>query len=467
MPPDGSLERLRQLTRKDGVDKWIAILPEVHYKRKYAAPTGIVLVSKSKIFPPIIAMVVNCGMRVIKTPLRSSDLDDRAIDEIYRLLMKYININMPLQAQVSYAEVGEVFLKGGDWVTERYGAEDEELINIENRGNMFLNFPEVSRKEILKAIPPACFKMALHGLGYMGGGGHFIEMQSLRRLFSPEIAQKWGLFEGQLVFMIHSDSGPVGGTVSQYFGYNRIESSFLNNLKFNALKWKYHLSSPQDFLRLPEVLQKVFLRTEDFGITANSSLGRKYILSSYAVANFGYAKRMILTRLLRKAIREATSEKDLKIELLYDVSHNFIQKEEYEGEELWVHRHGCCRCLPSEKIPYHPIYRQTGQPFPLPSSMATPSYICAASAGSKESYYSSCHGTGKNNGAEKIEMDEKGISEIMQKRSIRLYRRQGKGNVARYAPQGFKTGESVIKELKEFDIAKPVAEVMPLAVLKE
>lgn len=466
LPHDGSLERLNEIVRIEEIDKGIAVLPEVHYKKDYPVPTGIVVASQDYIFPTFIALVVNCGMRVIKTHLTKADLNERLIDKIYQRLMDYVPIKIPRSPCLADSSVEEIFLTGASWAIKEFGLEQEETMFIENQGSMFSNQELADKKEILKAVPPVCFKLAQYGLNYMGGGGHFIEMQVVDHLFSPQIAQKLGLFKGQIVFMLHSDAGPAGGMVSQYFGYNRIPSLLINRLKFNCLKWKYHLNL-LNFWQIPQLRKRVFLKSDSPGIAADSPLGRRYILASYAVANFGYVKRMALTQSLRKAIKEALRKKSLKLDLLCDLSHNLIQKENQQGQDMWIHRHGCCRCLPPGKIENQPLYNQTGQPFALPSSMGTPSYICVAAQGSKESFYSTCHGTGKRSDGLESKIDESSILKYMKQNDIHLYRRGGKAKITRYAPQSFNDPETIIKSLEEFDIANPIAKVLPLAVLKE
>ena len=52
--------------------------------------------------------------------------------------------------------------------------------------------------------------------GHLGRGNHFAEIQSIEIAEeNREIAEAWGLVDGQIVVMIHSGSRAWGGYVSQ------------------------------------------------------------------------------------------------------------------------------------------------------------------------------------------------------------------------------------------------------------
>ncbi|MGK7920000.1 MAG: RtcB family protein [Trichodesmium sp.] len=48
-------------------------------------------------------------------------------------------------------------------------------------------------------------------LATIGGGNHFVEIQTVEMVADKTIAYQWGVKEGQLAFMVHSGSRTVGG----------------------------------------------------------------------------------------------------------------------------------------------------------------------------------------------------------------------------------------------------------------
>ena len=52
------------------------------------------------------------------------------------------------------------------------------------------------------------------GLGTIGGGNHFVEVQWIEEVNNTSLAYQWGVKKNQLAFMIHSGSRHV----SKYIG---------------------------------------------------------------------------------------------------------------------------------------------------------------------------------------------------------------------------------------------------------
>ena len=64
-------------------------------------------------------------------------------------------------------------------------------------------------------------------LGTLGGGNHFIEIQTVDKIFNPEIAEKWGIFENQILIMIHSGSRSLGAMIA-FQNITKINQFFSN-----------------------------------------------------------------------------------------------------------------------------------------------------------------------------------------------------------------------------------------------
>src|SRR4030067_467660 len=100
--------------------------------------------------------------------------------------------------------------------------------------------------------------------------------------------------------------------------------------------------------------------------------GQDYFGAMCAAANFAWANRQLITHWGREAVEGVfgRSERDLGMDLVYDVAHNIATVEEYEvnGRRMpvCVHRKGATRAFP----PGHPEvparYRGLGPPAPIP-----------------------------------------------------------------------------------------------------
>lgn len=465
MPQDESVERLQALSVVKGIFGHIVALPEVHYKSGFVCPTGTVIASRDYVMPGLIPIANNCGMRVFLTPLTSADMNEKAMDQLFGILRSKIFHGPNGTFKLKKQEAGEILSGGCEWGVKRFGLDKNELLNIECRGNMFTGF-NLSRKQILRNIPRASFKVAEMGLDYMGGGNHFIEMQEVSEVFDEQRAGQLKIKKGQIVFMMHSDAGPVGGIIGQYFSAFKMSGRYFDRLISVLVKSSYHLKRLRSLQEAASLPGTVFRRDPPPLIDVNSPLGIRYISASYAAANFGYLKRMYLTEIVRRALREVFSDKEMACPLLYDLSHVLIQREDHDGQKIWVHRQGGCQAYPKEKMGWHPVYKHTGQPFPLPSSLATPSYICVAESGAKEALYSSCHGTGNVTHAFKNDIREEELLARLRINRIKVYHMR-KTSIVKHNPGKYKDAERVLNALKAFNIASPVCKVKPLASLKE
>jgi tRNA-splicing ligase RtcB len=114
-----------------------------------------------------------------------------------------------------------------------------------------------------------------------------------------------------------------------------------------------------------------------------------------ASANFAFANRQLILHQVRKAFKKVFG-KEIKLKQVYDVAHNIVKIEEYEGKKLIVHRKGATRAFWKGHPELAPKYREIGQPTLIPGSMGTSSYILIGQELAKEiSFGSAPHGAGR------------------------------------------------------------------------
>jgi tRNA-splicing ligase RtcB len=441
--PD-SLKQLADAARMPSVEVALAT-PDIHVG--YGVPIGCVMATREVVSPAAVGYDINCGMRLLTTPLEAADVD-------FRELARSIRRDVPLgegktNLRLRPDQFEHVIEKGLAGLAElegglgRYGEirrpEDEtaDAPRAEDSGS------EPGRAD-------ACSERALgrgrNQLGTIGGGNHFIELQEVDRVEDEEAARRFGVGRGRFVFMIH--------TGSRGFGH-QIAGDYMK------LSKKLHRKeSPSPHL--------TFLRADEEG-------GRRYLGAMFAAANFAFANRQIITAYVRRALRSVYGD-DLELPLVYDVTHNMVKREIHGGRELWVHRKGATRAFPPERMAGTP-FAETGQPVLIPGSMGTASYLLLAGEGGAEALWSVNHGAGRvmsrtaaagrrtRKGKvlkpglvtrEAFDSAMEGIVLVAEDRSA----------VFEEAPQAYKDIDEVIEAVRGAGLARVVCRMRPRAVLK-
>jgi tRNA-splicing ligase RtcB len=338
---------------------------------------------------------INCGMRMVRSDLPASACTERMLDALYTELQRQVPIQPNKDTLLSKKEVRRALTEGAGWARQRFELPDSELDGIERRGSMFTGM-NVDPDEVLAAVPDPALKKARRAMGSLGAGNHFLEAQEIVEILDPEKARLLGLEKGNVLFMMHTGSGAVGGLTMRYYStHGRIEERG-ERLRFDLAKLRFHLRharlSGQDFGLIAKYM---FAHRKFFTIPADSYQGRRFVHAVYAASNFGYVNRMAITEALRNSVRTTFGDPNLTMPLLYDCSHVTIQQEMHHGEPVWVHRHGANAALPPSRCQDHPVFSRTGQPIPVPGSMGSDSYIGVGVEGNAATYCSANHGAGR------------------------------------------------------------------------
>jgi tRNA-splicing ligase RtcB len=166
---------------------------------------------------------------------------------------------------------------------------------------------------------------------------------------------------------------------------------------------------------------------------------------------------------------------DAKLRLLYDVPHNILKIEKHLNRELYVHRKGATRAFGGRKM-LGTEFTGTGQPVLIPGSMGTSSYVLAGVNDNEASLCSVNHGAGrvmsrtaaigKSRHGKVVRTAE--ITDDEFKRSMKgiLLFAEDMKTIKEEAPQAYKDIDEVIKVVTEAGLARKIARVRPLAVLK-
>jgi tRNA-splicing ligase RtcB (3'-phosphate/5'-hydroxy nucleic acid ligase) len=189
-----------------------------------------------------------------------------------------------------------------------------------------------------------------------------------------------------------------------------------------------------------------------------------------ASANFAFANRQMMTHWVREAFRKVVGTDGIR--LVYDVCHNIAKTEDHvvggRRKTLLVHRKGATRAFPQG----HPVLpddlRGVGQPVLIPGSMGTASYVLVGTdKAMEETFGSSCHGAGRamSRTRAKSETSAEELLTDMKRRGI-LVRGQTKSGLTEEKPDAYKNVNNVVDVVHGAGIARKVARLVPLAVMK-
>ena len=439
---DESIEQVANAAMLPGIVKASLAMPDMHFG--YGLPIGGVVATRMQdgvITPGGVGFDINCGVRILKTNLSRADIKDKVrvlIEGLYAAIPTGVGAKGPLR--LSTDEFDKMLVKGARWAVEKgYGTQDD-LEHIEARGCIEGADPDkVSEK---------AYERGKGQLGTLGSGNHFAEIQYVQRLFDEKLANALGLYEGQIMVMIH--------TGSRGFGH-QVCTDYLRVMEQSVLK--YGFSLPDRQLACAPI---------------DSPEGREYLAAMRAAANFGFTNRQMIMHWTRETFMQVLgiSPRELGMQLIYDVAHNIVKFEEHEVDgkkmTLAVHRKGATRAFP----PGHPetpaIYKDIGQPVIIPGDMGTNSYILVGTEqGMRETFGSTCHGAGRvmSRAAAVKACRGRAIERELEDIGI-IARYTGRDALKEEIPEAYKDIDQVVDVVHNAGIAKRVAKLKPMGVIK-
>jgi len=206
----------------------------------------------------------------------------------------------------------------------------------------------------------------------------------------------------------------------------------------------------------------------------NTDLAREYLAAMATAANFAFANRQILMHLARTTWEDALgmSPRELKFKLLYDVCHNIAKMENHHvngrQRKLCVHRKGATRAFPAHHPALPVDFRHTGQPVLIPGDMGRASYILAGEPGSmEETFGSACHGAGRLLSRHEALRRTKGRSVERELEDEQVYPRWvGRKTLREEVPEAYKDVSLVVDVVQRAGLARKVARIRPMGVVK-
>jgi len=380
---------------------------------------------------------INCGVRLLASPYEANDVRPK-LEQLLNQLFRDIPCGTGKKGllNVTRKELDNVLVDGAQWAVEHGYGKREDIAFIEEYGRM----PNAD---------PSCVSSRAKDrghdqLGTLGSGNHFLEIQIVDEIFDEEIATKFNLHKNQIVVLIHCGSRGLG---------HQVCTDYLDLMQ-GAMK-KYNITVVDRQLAC---------------VPVKSREGQDYLKAMAAAANFAFANRQMITHWTREVFQRILGNGDLKI--VYDVCHNIAKVEEHEidgmQKRVLVHRKGATRAFPKGHPALPDQLRDVGQPVLIPGSMGTCSYVLVGTQQAmKETFGSSCHGAGraKSRTQAKKETTADELMKELKSKGI-LVRCQTKSGLTEEKPDAYKDVSQVVEVVHGAGIAKKVAKLVPIAVMK-
>jgi len=431
------LQQLCDAATLPGVYGPVIGLPDIH--AGFGLPIGGVLACLAKgegvVSAGAVGMDINCGVRLLATRLSTELLGK----PLLRRLLEEMEARVPTgigrksrHGQLCRDELPQILCGGAGELVKRGYGRHEDLACIEESGYLEGARPEAVSNRALERAGQ---------LSTLGGGNHFLELGVVEQVFDAETAELFGLEAHMLTVLIHTGSRGFGHQICT--DYTEIMSK----------------AAPRYGIRLPAK-----------GLACapiDSKEGQDYLAAMACAVNFAFANRQLITHDVRDAFRSVfgRDDRELGLDVVYDVAHNIAKFEEHFGYQLLIHRKGATRALPPGHAQNPSRYKRTGHPAIVPGSMNSPSYVLVGTPAVSETFCSVNHGAGRQ------------LSRTAARRSISreeflssvgnvMFNTRDYKQLLDEAPLAYKDIDDVVETLAEIGLTRKIARLRPLAVIK-
>jgi tRNA-splicing ligase RtcB len=435
---DRSLQQVANVATLPGIVQASFAMPDVHWG--YGFPIGGVAATDvdagGVVSPGGVGFDISCGVRLLVAP----DLDVDRLRPRLRAVMDHLGHAVPRGAGPggvwpleSDHQLAGLLTDGARYAVECGHGVPRDLERCEDGGALAGADPG--------AVSVRAVQRGLRQVGSLGSGNHFLEVQAVERVLDTSAAASLGLREGHVCVMIHCGSRGLGHQVCG--DHVRAMDSAIG---------RYGIELPDRQLACAPV---------------DSPEGRSYVGAMVAAANYGRANRQLLGECARRVFE---AEAGCGLDLLYDVSHNLatIEQHRVDGRllTLCVHRKGATRALP----PGHPALPAAlvalGQPVFLPGTMGTASWVLVGVVGGA-AFSSTAHGAGRQWSRHQAARTVSGqhLRDELEARGV-LVRGLSWRGLAEEAPSAYKDVDAVAEVSERAGLARRVARLVPLGVVK-
>ncbi|MCK9579539.1 MAG: RtcB family protein [Methanoregula sp.] len=436
----GAIQQLANVATMPGILQNALGMPDIHWG--YGFPIGGVAafsLDEGVISPGGVGFDINCGVRLITTPLEKKDVAGRGdlIDELFRSVPTGVGAKSS-SLKGSAKSLDGMMIKGSRWAVENGYGTSRDLVRCEDTGCMKeADTGTVSAKAKQRGIPQG---------GTLGSGNHFLEIQVVSEIYDAHAAKAFGLAAGQVCCMIHCGSRGLGHQVCT------------DHLKvLEAAMRKYKITLPDRQLACAPL---------------DSPEGKAYFGAMAASANYAWANRQMITHTVRQVLSRRFNIEYEEMPLVYDVAHNVAKFEEHEVDgkqtRVCVHRKGATRAFGPGAPDLPADLAGCGQPVIIPGSMGTSSYVLSGTQGAMErTFGSTCHGAGRVMSRSQAKKRQSGheVAANLARQGI-IVRAPHENAIADEAPDVYKPSDEVVGVVHDVGISRLVARLSPIGVIK-
>ncbi|KAF1084002.1 RNA-splicing ligase RtcB [Sporotomaculum syntrophicum] len=386
------LRQAKNLANLPFIHKWVALMPDTH--SGYGMPIGGVITTRDVIIPNAVGVDIGCGMIFVQTNIPVEPLVTIATPH-GKLAQTIINdIMRDIPTGFAHHKSKRACLAASDFLRK---------LSPEQRESM--------SQEMLANLDNAYFQV-----GTLGGGNHFIELQTDE--------------QGYLGIMVHSGSRNVGYKICNYF-----------NDRARELNRREHAPVPLEW-------DLAYLPT-------GSKLGMEYIRWMNLALDFAKENRARMLQVVMEKVSAKVGKyariKDIEFSEPINCHHNYAAFEEHYGERVWVHRKGAIRA-------------EKGEMGIIPGAMGACSYLVTGK-GNPESYNSCSHGAGRRMSRSTAKKQFPVQDTIDDLKSLGVFLgKQKKYDVGEESRHAYKDIDFVISN--ELDLIEPKCRLKTIAVIK-
>jgi tRNA-splicing ligase RtcB len=383
------------------------ITPDAHHG--YGVPVGCVMATSGTLAMGPVGYDIGCGIAALRSSVPLDTATPERLESFSREVMRRVGLGAGSRGQSQTKERFQEIVRGGaEALGAKRGTAERDRIPVDDDWEI----PKQSRAW-----------RGQNQLGSLGGGNHFIELQT----------------DGERLWvMFHTGSRGFGHGLAEYY---------------------FEVAREELALRKGEM---------DLGYFATTS--RHWSDYKNAVAaggNYAIANRLLIGREVQAAFAETFGEAP---ELVYEISHNLAQLESHPDlfdRPVWIHRKGATRALPAG----HPLlagtrWETTGHPVLIPGSMGDSSFILRALPGAARSLYSVNHGCGRrlSRTAARRTISQAAANRQLRERGVMV--NAGANVPIDESPDCYKPAEEVIRAVVEAGLAKVEVRLQPIASIK-
>jgi len=440
---DKSIAQVANVAWLPGIVGRSLAMPDMH--QGYGFPIGGVAAfdpDQGIVSPGGVGYDINCGVRLLRTTLEKKEVVNHIpllVDKLFANIPSGVG-SKQRNFKLTHQSLKKVLETGATWAVKNGFGSQDDLLHIEEGGTLTWADPDM--------VSDRALERGQAQLGTLGSGNHFVEVGFVDRIFDESLCQGIGLFKGQVTVIVHTGSRGLG---------HQVCGDFIRLLQGASQKYGYDL--PDRELCCAPI---------------SSPEGKDYLAAMAAAANFAFANRQIITQEVRDAFEQVfgLGVGKLGLDLIYDVCHNIAKFETHEIDgkkrQVVVHRKGATRAFPAHHPKVPDAYQETGQPVLIPGDMGRYSYVLVGTERAlQETFGSTCHGAGRvmsRHAAKKMAKGHNVTAELAEMGVT--VRGAGRATLVEEIPQAYKDVEDVVRVVHEAGIARKVARLRPLGVIK-